>query len=83
MSSTSKQLSQKELEEIYDFAVELARKAGEILLDGVRKRMLGGEERGGKQEEKEKLNAVDIVTQTDLGAVISIYNEGRGTKGRS
>jgi myo-inositol-1(or 4)-monophosphatase len=72
MSPTPNKLSQEELEEIYEFAVGLARKAGEILLDGVKKRMLGGEERGGKQEEKEKLNAVDIVTQTDLGAVPSI-----------
>jgi myo-inositol-1(or 4)-monophosphatase len=72
MSSTPNQLSQEELKEIYEFAVGLARNAGEILLDGVKKRMLGGEERGGKQEEKEKLNAVDIVTQTDLGAVPSI-----------
>tara|TARA_R110002033_G_C3720831_1_gene222930 strand:- start:203 stop:430 length:228 start_codon:yes stop_codon:yes gene_type:complete len=59
-------MSDSELQEIYTFALDLGRRAGKILLDGVEKRC--GAESGrdvGKQEEK--MNAVDIVTQTDLG----------------
>lgn len=59
-------LSQDELKEIYTFALTLARDAGRILLDGVEKRTgdQAGRETG---EQVEKMNAVDIVTQTDLG----------------
>jgi myo-inositol-1(or 4)-monophosphatase len=56
----------EELKEIYSFALDLGRRAGKILIEGVEKRM-GAE--GGREEKKaeEKMNAVDIVTQTDLG----------------
>ncbi|KAL3420080.1 Protein qutG [Phlyctema vagabunda] len=58
-------MSTEELQEIYTFALDLGRNAGKILNEGVEKRC--GEQSGrdmGKQEEK--MNAVDIVTQTDL-----------------
>jgi hypothetical protein len=53
-------MSEKELKEIYTFALDLGRRAGKILLDGVDKRT--GEQSGrdvGIMEEK--MNAVDIV----------------------
>jgi myo-inositol-1(or 4)-monophosphatase len=59
-------LDTEELEEIYDFALSLGRNAGKILLDGVEKRC--GEESGRWQGQEDKESAVDIVTQTDLGA---------------
>jgi len=63
-------LSEAELKEIYTFALDLGRKAGQILLDGVEKRT--GEESGRDMGElEEKMNAVDIVTQTDLGTLLS------------
>jgi len=55
--------SQAELDEIYAFAVDLGKKAGQLLLDGVEKRIAGA-----SHEFEEKENAVDIVTQTDEGA---------------
>lgn len=59
----SVKISNEELREIYAFALDLGRRAGKILMEGVEKRCEG--EEGGKEEEK--MNAVDIVTQTDLG----------------
>jgi hypothetical protein len=59
-----------ELKSIYDFALDLGRRAGAILLEGVEKRTAPRENREtGKEEEVEKMNAVDIVTQTDLGTL--------------
>lgn len=63
MSNT---ISEEELELIYQFALELARGAGRILLDGIDKRCAGGAAAAG-EEQVEKMNAVDIVTQTDHG----------------
>jgi myo-inositol-1(or 4)-monophosphatase len=59
-------LSTAELQEIYTFALDLGRRAGKILLDGVDARCgaVSGRETGPAEE---KMNAVDIVTQTDLG----------------
>lgn len=56
-------LDQTELDEIYAFAVDLGRKAGQLLLDGVEKRIAGA----GHATESEKDSSVDIVTQTDEG----------------
>ncbi|RDW64053.1 hypothetical protein BP5796_10555 [Coleophoma crateriformis] len=70
----SPSLSTEELQDIYTFALGLGRDAGKILLDGVEKR--SGAEHGrdmGKQEEK--MNAVDIVTQTDLDVEAFVKNE--------
>lgn len=53
-------MSEAELKEMYAFALDLGRRAGKILLDGVEKRT--GEQSGrdvGVMEEK--MNAVDIV----------------------
>lgn len=53
-------MNDDELQEIYTFALDLGRRAGKILLDGVEKRT--GEQSGrdaGFMEEK--MNAVDIV----------------------
>lgn len=62
-------LKLEELKEIYDFALSLGRRAGQILLDSVEKRC--GEESGREQGQEEKESAVDIVTQADLGASFS------------
>ncbi len=59
-------LDAAQLNEIYDFALSVGRNAGKILLDGVEKRC--GEESGRWQGQEDKESAVDIVTQTDLGA---------------
>jgi hypothetical protein len=56
-------LTNEKLQEIYLFALDLGRRAGKILQDGIDLRTRGGNE----QEMVEKVNAVDIVTQTDLG----------------
>jgi myo-inositol-1(or 4)-monophosphatase len=58
------ELTQQQLDEIYAFAVDLGRKAGQLLLESIEKRMDGEQSR----EADEKENAVDIVTQTDEGA---------------
>lgn len=65
-------LSREELDEIYAFAVELGKKAGQMLMDAAKLRM-GGEEgetaiEGKELETVEKMNAVDLVTETDEGA---------------
>lgn len=73
--------SEEELKEIYVFALDLGRRAGMILLDGVEKRTgeVGGRGLGSVEE---KMNAVDIVTQTDLGlcwffsAVVELWRIG-------
>lgn len=57
------EFSHEKLQEIYLFALDLGRRAGKILQDGIDLRTRGGSE----QEMVEKVNAVDIVTQTDLG----------------
>lgn len=57
--------SQYELDEIYDFAVDLGRKAGKLLMERVDQRISGATNSSDAFEEKE--NAVDIVTQTDEG----------------
>ncbi|PLB43739.1 inositol monophosphatase [Aspergillus steynii IBT 23096] len=53
-------LTQEQLDEIYAFAVDLGRKAGQLLLDSIERRIGGGD-----QSIEEKDSAVDIVTQTD------------------
>lgn len=53
------------LEEIYRFAIDLGKSAGKILLEGIERRRVTADD--GVQEAIEKLNSVDIVTQTDNG----------------
>lgn len=52
-----------DLDEIYEFAVRTGKEAGALLLQAAEARF------GGAQESKkiEKENAVDLVTQTDIG----------------
>jgi len=57
-------IGQDELKQIYKFAIQLGKDAGQILLDGIERRRLGGDSTA---EDVEKVNAVDIVTQTDNG----------------
>lgn len=56
-------LSREELDEIYAFAIDLGRKAGQLLLDSVDRRIDGISQ----DLVAEKDSAVDIVTQTDEG----------------
>lgn len=60
------QISDKELDEIYDFAIQLGKDAGKILMDRAQLRM-SGPANAEEQTFVEKENAVDIVTQTDTG----------------
>jgi myo-inositol-1(or 4)-monophosphatase len=57
-------ISSSELNEIYQFAIQIGKDAGQILLDGLERRRSGKET---QDDPVEKLNAVDIVTQTDNG----------------
>lgn len=78
MSTISGEISDSQLEEIYQFAIDLGKKAGAKLMDGIHARI------GGTISEissnvasnanmtsnlafEEKDNAVDIVTQVDEG----------------
>ena len=63
----TEKISDAELAEIYSFALDLGRRAGKILLDGIKKRTGDASSRGDGGKMEEKMNAVDIVTQTDLG----------------
>ncbi len=69
-------MSEAELQELYTFALDLGRRAGRILIDGVERRCgdaAGRDREGHGMVQKEKMNAVDIVTQTDLGTYHRIF----------
>ncbi len=69
--ATSHTMTEEELKELYKFALDLGRRAGKILMDGVDMRC--GDSAGRTEtKQEEKMNAVDIVTQTDLGEYISL-----------
>ncbi|WYZ43767.1 hypothetical protein EsH8_VII_000203 [Colletotrichum jinshuiense] len=55
-------ISDAELREIYDFAVELGKQAGDLLMKAARSRFGAG---GQSQAFTEKENSVDLVTKTD------------------
>jgi myo-inositol-1(or 4)-monophosphatase len=59
-------LSEKELDEIYAFAVKLGKDAGQLLLAATQKRM-GDEGVTDAKEHVQKENSVDLVTETDEG----------------
>lgn len=61
-------LEQPELDRIYQFAIETAKGAGKLLLDGVEERCRGGD----LGEQREKLNSVDLVTQKDEGTASGV-----------
>ena len=65
MSNT--EFTPEHLKEIYDFAVQLAKDAGRMLMDGVEARCGNDSTAGVQQEQVEKDSSVDIVTQTDEG----------------
>ncbi|PQE29349.1 inositol monophosphatase protein [Rutstroemia sp. NJR-2017a WRK4] len=65
-------LSDSDLQSLYAFAVELSHRAGKILMDGVEARCSG---EAPALHEAEKLNAVDIVTQTDLDVEAFVKHE--------
>lgn len=75
MSTTSTMLTETELDEIYSFAIQLAKEAGQKLLDAVDARLgqtstgttTGGGGGGGAVGHVEKESAVDLVTETDEG----------------
>ncbi|EAT81148.2 hypothetical protein SNOG_11440 [Parastagonospora nodorum SN15] len=58
-------LSQEELDGIYAFAVDLGKKAGQMLIDAAQIRIDGGNANAEQKEHVQKENAVDLVTQTD------------------
>lgn len=58
-------LSREELDELYAFAVELGKQAGQMLKDAAQLRMDGGTRAKAQDEHVQKLNAVDLVTETD------------------
>ncbi|KAL2291722.1 hypothetical protein FJTKL_11927 [Diaporthe vaccinii] len=65
------QISEKELDEIYAFAVQLGKDAGKMLMDAAKLRMASG---GAAHESVEKENAVDIVTKTDTDVEAFIHS---------
>lgn len=69
-------ISPKDLDQIYAFAIQLGKDAGQMLLDGVEKRC--GDGGGGLEadEHVEKMNAVDIVTKMDNG----VYSPESGVR---
>ncbi|KAF3764210.1 inositol monophosphatase [Cryphonectria parasitica EP155] len=69
------QISEQELDEIYAFAIQLGKDAGEMLMDGARVRMSGSSGGGQAEEQRieEKENAVDIVTKTDTDVEAFIH----------
>ncbi|KUJ14172.1 inositol monophosphatase [Mollisia scopiformis] len=72
--ATSHTMSEEELKELYSFALDLGRRAGKILMDGVDMRC--GDSAGRTEtKQEEKMNAVDIVTQTDLDVEAFVKEE--------
>lgn len=64
------EIPQDELSQIYQFAIQLGKGAGKLLLDALDARR-DSADTVTETEYEEKLNAVDIVTQTDNG--MSLY----------
>lgn len=58
-------IGEKELEEIYAFAIQLGKDAGNLLLEAANLRMQGDGRK--EQTSVEKASSVDLVTQTDEG----------------
>lgn len=57
-------ISEHELSEIYELALDMGKVAGEMLMEGMRKRTIGS---SSSLQIEEKDSSVDVVTQTDLG----------------
>ncbi|KAF2731807.1 inositol monophosphatase [Polyplosphaeria fusca] len=67
------EFSQVELDEIYAFAIQLGKDAGQMLMDAAKLRMSGGGT-GEQKEHVQKENAVDLVTETDENVEAYIRN---------
>jgi myo-inositol-1(or 4)-monophosphatase len=67
-------ISREELDEIYVFAVELGKQAGQMLKDAAQLRMDGGNRTKEQDEHVQKMNAVDLVTETDEDVEAFIKN---------
>lgn len=68
------EMNDRELDEIYAFAVQLGKDAGEMLMAVVQGRIDGGADAGSSSVSYvEKENSVDIVTKTDNGTYTSQY----------
>lgn len=72
---TATEISQAELDEIYAFAVQLGKDAGKMLLEAAMARCSAG--RPEEKEHVEKMNAVDLVTQTDEGKSELLSQSGK------
>lgn len=59
------EISREDLDEIYVFAVELGKRAGQMLKDAAQLRMDGSGRTKAQDEHVQKMNAVDLVTETD------------------
>ena len=57
-------ISEDEISDIYDLALEMGKVAGEMLMEGIRKRTIGSTS---ALQIEEKDSSVDVVTQVDLG----------------
>jgi len=68
------EISDSELEAIYKFTIELAKNAGQMLMQGLEARRSGIDPES--TESAEKMNAVDIVTKTDIGMLLSFGSGG-------
>ena len=58
-------LSRHDLDEIYAFAVQLGKQAGQMLTAAAHWRIVGTPGREEEKEHVQKENAVDLVTETD------------------
>jgi myo-inositol-1(or 4)-monophosphatase len=63
-------LSEEELDGIYAFAVDLGKRAGQMLTDAAQTRIDGGHATVEQKEHVQKGNAVDLVTETDEGKYV-------------
>lgn len=65
-------INDQELQEVYEFALQLGKDAGQMLMTAAQSRMQGGGAGSSSQVSYvEKENSVDLVTKTDNGMVIS------------
>lgn len=60
-------ISTEELDEIYTFAIQLGKDAGQMLMTAAESRFGDANAPGREQQSVEKDSSVDIVTQTDEG----------------
>lgn len=59
-------INDQELDEVYQFAIQLGKDAGDMLMNAARSRMQGkSSDSGGQVAYVEKENSVDLVTKTD------------------